>query len=101
MRSPRDELADRSALGDVYLRRLVRAQLSLALLSLVAFGGIVGGAPLALALMPFLREWQLLGLPVALWLLLAPLPFLVAVGWVHQRRADALDEAFAELLRED
>lgn len=101
MRTPREELAERSALGDVYLRRLVRTQLSLALVSLVAFGGIVGGAPLALRHMPFLQAWELAGVPVALWLMLAPLPFLVAVGWVHQRRADALDEAFAELLHED
>ena len=100
MRTPRDELAARSAVGDVYLRRLVRAQLGLALVSLVAFGGIVGAAPLALHLMPFLQDWRVAGVPVALALLLAPLPLLVAVGWLHQRRADALDEAFGDLARE-
>ena len=102
MRSPAAELAERSAVGDVYLRRLVRAQLGLNAVTLVAFGGIVGGLPLALLLVPGLAEVDVLGVPAALWLVGVPLfPFLLGVGWLHQRRADALDEAFGALVRDD
>ena len=41
-RTPRDELAEATAHGGLYLRRLVRAQLALSLLALVAFAGILG-----------------------------------------------------------
>ena len=41
-RGPRVELDERTAHGGVYARRLRRAQLGLALLSLTAFGGLVG-----------------------------------------------------------
>ena len=51
-RTPRDELADATAHGQVYLRRLRRAQLALSLLALVAFGALFGVLPLALYLLP-------------------------------------------------
>ena len=54
-RTPRDELAESTALGDVYLRRLVRAQLSLSLLALVAFGALLGVAAAGAVLLPGLR----------------------------------------------
>ena len=51
-RTPRDELADATEHGGLYLRRLLRAQLGLSVLALIAFGGLVGGLPLALFLLP-------------------------------------------------
>ena len=51
-RTPRDELADASPHGALYLRRLIRSQLALCLLALVAFGGLLGALPLVLFLLP-------------------------------------------------
>lgn len=99
LRSPRDELAESTAHGHVYLARLRRAQLSLSLLALVAFGALFGVLPLALYLLPHLHRVHLLGIPIALWIMIVPLmPLLLAIGWLYARRADALDEAFTDLV---
>lgn len=99
LRSPREELAEATVHGQVYLRRLRRAQLSLSLLALVAFGAIFGVLPLALFLLPALRHTTLLGVPIGLWIVIVPmLPLFVAIGWLYARRADALDEAFRDVV---
>jgi putative solute:sodium symporter small subunit len=99
-RTPRDELAEATAHGALYLRRLRQRQLALSLLALTAFGAIVGVLPLAIDIVPQLRHVHLLGIPLAIWLLVVPLPpvFLV-LGALYARRADALDESFRELVR--
>jgi O-antigen/teichoic acid export membrane protein len=97
------DLTEATAHGDVYLRRLRRAQLALSLLSLVAFGGLVGALPLLLYLSPhIINETDLLGVPVAIWLVVVPpYPLFVAIGWLQQRRADGLDSAFRELVGDE
>ena len=101
-RTPRDELADETAYGDLYLRRLRRAQLGLALLALVAFGGLVGSLPLLLALVPGLRRVDILHVPVAVWLVTVPVyPLFVAIAAAYRRRADALDESFRDLVHDE
>lgn len=98
-RSPRDELADATPHGALYLRRLLRTQLALSALALVAFGGIIGGLPLALALLPALQRVTLLGVPLPIvaiaW---PPFPLLVAIAWLYARRAEALEESFRDLV---
>lgn len=99
LRSPRQELADSTEHGEVYLRRLRRAQLQLSLLALVAFGAVFGILPLALYLLPGLDRITLIGVPVTIWLLIVPLsPLFIAIGWLYARRADALDAAFRDLV---
>ena len=73
-RTPRDELAEATEHGRLYLRRLLRAQLGLSLLALTAFGGLVGGLPLALYLLPGLQHATLLGIPVPILAVMWP-PF--------------------------
>ncbi|UTI66309.1 hypothetical protein NBH00_08895 [Paraconexibacter antarcticus] len=98
-RAPRDELADATAHGDVYLRRLRRAQLQLALLTLAAFGGLVGSLPLVVLRVDWLRDTQLLGVPLAVLLVaVPPFPLFLVLGWLHERRARTLDEAFRDLV---
>ena len=70
----RRDLTEATAHAAVYLRRLRREQLRLALLSLVAFGGAIGALPLILYLLPGLHDAQLLGVPVPIWLVVVP-PF--------------------------
>ena len=98
-RTPRDELAEATAHGEVYLRRLVRAQLALSISALVAFIGLLGALPLLLFLVPHLASISIAGIPLPLVLVAVPLfPLFVAIGWTYQRRADALDEAFRDLV---
>jgi hypothetical protein len=101
-RTPRDELAETTPHGIVYLRRLVRAQLSLSVVALVAFGGIVGALPLAFAAAPSLMDVQILGIPLPLVLLGPPVfAFFIVTGWLYQRRADSLDDEFRDLVRDE
>ena len=100
-RLPTSDLDEATAHAAVYLRRLRREQLRLALLSLVAFGGAIGALPLILYLLPGLHDVRPLGVPVPIWLVVVPpFPLFVAIGWLEQRRADGLDAAFRELVRE-
>jgi hypothetical protein len=98
-RSPRDELADATAHGGLYLRRLIRSQLSLSVVALVAFGGIVGALPLALFLLPGLQDVHVLGVPLPI-LIVAwpPFPLFIAIAVIYERRAQALEESFRDLV---
>jgi putative solute:sodium symporter small subunit len=99
VRSPREELAEGTGHGHVYLRGLQRAHLTLSLLALVAFGAIFGVLPIALYLLPAFVRVRLLGVPLGLWIVVVPLlPTFVVIGWVYARRADAVDDAFRELV---
>jgi hypothetical protein len=101
-RTPRDELAEETAHGDLYLSQLRRAQLELSLLGLIAFGGLVGSLPLLFVLVPSLEHADVLGIPLAALLVAGPLfPMFVAIGAIYQRRADALDAAFRDLIRDE
>jgi hypothetical protein len=77
----------------------VRAQLSLSTLALVAFGGLVGALPLALYLLPGLHGVTVLGVPLSIVLVIwPPFPLFVAIAWVYTHRAEALEDAFRELV---
>jgi len=100
-RTPRDELQDTTPHGDVYLRRLIRAQLGLALLALAAFGGLVGSLPLLFLLAPGLQDLTIAEVPVPVLIVAFPLfPLIVLLGLLYQRRADAIDEAFRDVVDE-
>ncbi len=98
-RLPRDELSEHTAYGGLSLRRLIRSQLSLSLVALVAFGGIVGSLPLALWLLPGLQDVQVLGVPLPIVIIaLPPFPLFIAIAVLYARRAAALEEAFRDLV---
>jgi hypothetical protein len=98
-RTPRDELAEATAHGALYLRRLIRRQLGLSVLTLVAFGGFLGSLPLTLYLLPGLQDVDVLGVPLpVLAIVLPPFPVFVAFGWLYARRAQALEDEFRELV---
>lgn len=98
-RTPRDELAEATAHGGLYLRRLIRSQLGLSVLTLIAFGGFLGSLPLALYLLPSLQEVDVLGVPLSVLLIVVPpFPIFLAFGWLYARRAQALEQAFRELV---
>ncbi len=98
-RTPRDELAEATAHGGLYLRRLIRRQLGLSVLTLIAFGGVLGSLPLALYLLPGLQDVELFGVPLpVLLIVLPPFPVFVVFGWLYARRAQELEQAFRELV---
>jgi hypothetical protein len=98
-RAPREELAEATPHGDVYLAGLIRAQLRLSLLALGAFGGLIGSLPLLFLLWPSLQDVDVFGVPLPLLILIVPLfPLIVMIGLLYQRRADALDETFRDVV---
>ncbi|MBV9604495.1 MAG: hypothetical protein JO027_05290 [Solirubrobacterales bacterium] len=98
-RTPRDELAEETAHGELYLTQLRRAQLELSLLGLVAFGGLVGSLPLLFVLIPGLERIHVVGVPLAALLVAGPLfPMFVVIGMIYKRRADALEESFRDVI---
>jgi putative solute:sodium symporter small subunit len=98
-RTPRDELAEATAHGGLYLRRLIRAQLGLSTMALVAFGGIVGALPLALLLLPGMQDVFVLGVPLSIFVVAwPPFPLFIAIAVIYARRAAALEESFRELV---
>lgn len=101
-RPPRDELADATSHGVLYVRRLRRTQLSLSLLAVVAFGGPIGALPLALYLLPGLARFDLFGVPLPFWLVAMPLfPLFVLFGVAYERRAEGLERSFRALVGDD
>ena len=99
VRTLREELAERTAHGDVYLRRLIRAQLTLAFLALAAFGGLVGSLPLLFLLVSGLQDVDVLGVPLPVFILAVPIfPLITVIGLLYQRRADAIDDAFRDVV---
>jgi hypothetical protein len=94
-------LAETTAHSLLYLARLRHAQLLLSVLALIAFGGFVGALPLILFLLPRLQRVDVLGVPLPLLLMLTQFPLFVAIGWLYERRADDLDDAFRDLFSED
>ena len=98
-RTPRDELAEATAHGGLYLRRLIRSQLGLSTVALVTFGALIGALPLALLLLPGLQDVYVLGFPLSIVLIAWPLfPLFITIAVIYERRAQALEESFRDLL---
>ena len=98
-RTPRDELAEATAHGGLYLRRLIRSQLGLSLVALVAFGGIIGALPLALLLLPGLQDVYVLGVPLPIVIVAwPPCALFIAIAALSARRAAALEDSFRDLV---
>jgi hypothetical protein len=101
-RTARDEIAEETAHGELYLSRLRRAQLELSVVGLLAFGGLVGSLPLLFALAPGLADVHVFGIPLPALVVAVPIfPLFVGIGIVYQRRAAALDSTFRTLIRDE
>lgn len=93
------EIDAETALGEVFMRSLLREQLSLALRVLTALALTIGMLPLLFHVFPELGDVRVGPLPVA-WLLLGVLtyPWLVLLGWLYVRRAEHNERDFADLV---
>lgn len=93
------EIDAETALGEVFMRSLLREQLTLAVRVLAALALTVGLLPLAFRVFPSLGDVTVGPVPVA-WLLLGVLtyPWLVLLGWFYVRRSEANESDFADLV---
>ncbi len=93
------EIDDQSELGEIYVGTLLRAQLRLALSTLLALGMTVGMLPLLFTAIPWLTTHHVLDMPIS-WGLLAfgCYPVLVVLAWRYVRLAERNERAFARLV---
>ena len=93
------EIDAETALGEVFMRSLLREQLLLAVRVLVALALTLGLIPLAFHFFPELGDVKVGPVPLA-WLLLGGLtyPWLLLLGWFYLRRAEGHERDFADLV---
>ena len=93
------EIDAETALGEVFMRSLLREQLLLALRVLVGLALSLGLLPVLFHLFPSLGDVHVGPMPLA-WLLLGVLtyPWLVLLGWYYIRRSEANERDFADLV---
>lgn len=83
------------------MRSLLREQLRLARRVLLLLAVTVGVLPLLFAVVPGISEVRPFGVPLP-WLLLGVVvyPWLVVLGWLYVRTAEANERDFADLMDE-
>jgi hypothetical protein len=93
------EIDEQTALGEIYMRSLVRAQLRLAGVVLGVLAVALGGLPLLFAYVPAVRDASVGGIPLP-WLVLGLLvyPILLGLGWFYVRQSERNERDFAELV---
>ncbi|TDC08538.1 DUF485 domain-containing protein [Actinomadura bangladeshensis] len=93
------EIDEQTGLGEAYMRSLLRTQLRLALRLCLVLAVVVLGLPLLFAMVPEIRERELLGLPLP-WVVLGALiyPWFVVCGWWYVRMAERNEDDFADLV---
>ena len=93
------EIDAETRLGEIYRGSLLREQLRLAAVVLLALVAGVVTLPLLFHLAPGLADVHLLGVPLP-WLLLGVLvyPYLLLLGWVYVRTAERNERDFVALV---
>jgi hypothetical protein len=95
------EIDAETALGEVFMRSLLREQLMLALRVLAVLALTIGLLPALFHFLPELGDVRVGPVPLA-WLLLGVLtyPWLVLLGWFYIRQAESNENDFADLVEE-
>lgn len=99
-RTTREEIDQSTAVGEVYIRSLMRAQLRSALRIVLILMATVGALPAAFAFVDGFAEITVAGVPLP-WLVLGVgvYPGLFLLGWIYVRRAERTERAFARLVQ--
>ncbi|MFF9810719.1 hypothetical protein ACF1G5_37475 [Streptomyces coeruleorubidus] len=94
-----DDLGQQTALGDIYLRSLMRSQLRLGLAVVGALVATLGGLPFLFEFTPVLRDGTLAGIP-APWLVIgvAVYPVILTLALVCVRHARRNERDFVYLI---
>ncbi|GAB3521909.1 hypothetical protein GCM10027402_12880 [Arthrobacter monumenti] len=95
------EVAEHSAVGDVFVQSLIRSQLRLALVVAGGFVLILLGVPVLMALFPVLEDVSVLTIPVS-WLILGALiyPVMCLCAWLYIRSATRNEARYRDLVGE-
>lgn len=97
-RTVEQEIDEETAIGEVYMRSLVRSQLRLALAVTAVLVLLVGSLPL-LFLLSGLDTLTVASVPLPWWLLgVAAYPVLFVIGWVFVRASERNERAFTDLV---
>jgi energy-converting hydrogenase Eha subunit A len=93
------DLIEQTEVGEVLLRSLIRAQLTLAARIFAVFGGLLLGLPALFASRPNLASYRLLGVPLP-WAILGGgiYPLLVLMGILYVRHAERHEREFTEIV---
>ena len=89
---PQAEIDEQTALGDAYVRSLMRSQLRAGLTAFTVLASVVGTLPLAFAV---------LGDATVVWIVLGfvAYPLLTLLAWWYVRRAERNERDFARLVK--
>jgi hypothetical protein len=100
-RPVREEIDEISGVGDAYVRALVRSQLRLTGVVVLALAVTLGSLPVVLRVADGVVGGEVLGLPLA-WLALGVgvYPWLFVLGWLYVRQTDRLERDFAALVEQ-
>lgn len=98
-RTAREEIDQSTAVGEVYIRSLMRSQFRSAALVLAILVLSVGALPLAFAFVDGLADLRIGRVPLA-WIILGTgvYPVLYVLGWVYVVRAERAERDFARLV---
>lgn len=99
-RAPSREIDEQTALGELYMRSLIRSQRRLAITVCASIGVVLVGIAFAGALMPRFATVHVLGIPLP-WLLLGVLvyPVLIGLAAYAVRQSERNERAFTQLVR--
>lgn len=98
-RSVEQEIDESTAIGEVYMRSLIRSQLRLALLVLFTLMLSVGIMPIVFIMFDSVTTYRFAGVPLPWWILgVIVYPFLLVLGWLYTRQAERAERDFAELV---
>lgn len=93
------EIDAQSEVGQIFFGSLLRAQLRLTLGVLLTLALTVGSLPVLFRLFPEVTHVYLLGMPLA-WCILGfgIYPALLLLGFAYVRRAERIEDAFADVI---
>ncbi|MGZ5374007.1 MAG: hypothetical protein ACXWXJ_02775 [Aeromicrobium sp.] len=98
-RSVQQEIDESTAVGEVYMRSLIRSQLRLALVVVFTLVLSLGILPIVFITFDSVTTYRVAGVPLPWWILgLLVYPFLIVLGWLYTRQADRAERDFAELV---
>ena len=98
-RSVEQEIDESTAIGEVYMRSLIRSQLRLALVVLFTLMLSIGIMPIIFIMFDSVTLFRVLGIPLPWWILgVVVYPFLLVLGWLYTRQAERAERDFAALV---
>lgn len=98
-RSVEQEIDESTAIGEVYMRSLIRSQLRLALVVVFTLMLSVGIMPIVFVMFDSVTLYRVFGIPLPWWILgVVVYPFLLTLGWLYTRQAERAERDFAELV---